>query len=107
LKDYAAPWQGEVIFACKRCQKRLRHHKHPSPISHLRRWLKDRKSESHSAIHLIEIPCQNICPKKGIVAFGRAQLASRRPRFAIVSTEKQLERFCQFATRSIARTKAG
>ncbi|AXC09624.1 hypothetical protein ACPOL_0239 [Acidisarcina polymorpha] len=95
LKNYSAPWTGEVILACKRCQKKLRREKHPSEFSRLKKWFKNRGRQlpSTTAFHIIEIPCQNICPKHGVVVLSRPQLASRPPRFSILSSERQVERF--------------
>jgi Fe-S-cluster-containing hydrogenase component 2 len=86
MKSHPAPWSGEVLLACKRCQKKLRKSKASPEFARMRKWIKDRlRHEPWSAqkpgLHVIEIPCQKICPRNGIVVLRQSQLTERRAQF--------------------------
>jgi ABC-type arginine transport system ATPase subunit len=95
-RSYPAPWKGEIILACKRCQKRLRKSRPSARFARLRKWVhaKVRKDKLSAPVHLVEIPCQKICPKNGIVVCNRAQLSEQPARFSIISSGRQMRRFC-------------
>jgi hypothetical protein len=97
IKTYPAPWEGDLILACRRCQRRLRKSGHEPAFAKLKKWLKkrSRKNASTPRLHLIEIPCQNICPKGGLVVCSQAQLAARPAGFSIIRSEFEMENFCQ------------
>lgn len=100
MKNYDALWDGPLILACRRCQKRLRKSGHPPAFAKLRKWLKSRlrkDDRQKNALHVIEIPCQKICPKGGVVCMSQSQLASRPAGFCIIHSESQMESFCRNA----------
>lgn len=94
MKSYEAPWKGEVLLACKRCQKRLRKSKASPDFARLRKWIKWRQRRDPNSgvkpLHVIEIPCQKICPKKGIVILLQPHLAAQPARFSIICSEEQM-----------------
>ncbi len=93
LKNYVVPWEGNLLLACKRCQKKLRKSRHSAGFAKVKKWIKARGRKEKSAIELrvIEVPCLKICPKNGVVVCSQAQLAASPARFSIVRSEKQLE----------------
>jgi hypothetical protein len=99
-KTYPAPWDGNLILACRRCQKRLRKSDHPPAFAKLKKWLKARARQDglkKNALHVIEIPCQKICPKGGLVVLGQSQLASRPAGFSIIRNQAEMESFYPYA----------
>jgi hypothetical protein len=100
LKTYPTPWEGNLILACRRCQKRLRKSEHAPAFAKLKKWLKTRARRDglkKNALHVVEIPCQKICPKGGVVVLGQSQLASRPAGFSIIRSEAQMESFYRYA----------
>jgi hypothetical protein len=93
-KSHPPPWDTNLILACRRCQKRLRKTEHPPRFAKLKKWLKSRARREglkKSPLHLIEIPCQKICPKAGLVLLTQSQLATHPTTFFIIQTKEQME----------------
>jgi hypothetical protein len=95
LKSYAVPWKGGVALACGRCQRKLRKTKHPALFAKVKKWMKKRprRDTAPAELRVIDIPCQNICPKRGIVVCSPAQLNTHPARFSIIYSEEQMESF--------------
>jgi hypothetical protein len=98
LRSYVAPWKGEIVLVCKRCQKRLRKSHRPPPFKRVKKWLraKLREDTPETKFHIIEIPCQKICPKNGIVICGGSQLRANPVRLSVIYNGSQMRKF--FAT---------
>ena len=67
LKTYPAPWEGRLILACKKCQKKLKGDDDLRALAKLKKAVK-RHNKSHPAeiLHVINVPCMDLCPRKGI-----------------------------------------
>jgi hypothetical protein len=99
-KTHPTPWDTNLILACRRCQKRLRKSEHPPTFAKLKKWLKARARREDSRknpLHLIEIPCQKICPKAGVLVISQPQLATHPAGFSIIRNEAQMESFYHHA----------
>jgi hypothetical protein len=90
LRMYRTPWQGEVLFACKKCQRRIKKHHGEAALVRLKKWFKKR-SRSGAPVRVIDIPCVKLCPKGGVTVFSRHQLAHQPPGVCIARTEADLE----------------
>ncbi|WP_109489027.1 hypothetical protein [Occallatibacter savannae] len=67
LRTYSAPWQGELILACRKCQKKLSAHKHLHPLAKLKKLVKRHNREHPDRpLHVINVPCMDLCPKDGV-----------------------------------------
>ncbi len=100
MTTYPTPWDTNLILACRRCQKRLRKTDNPPAFAKLKKWLKARarhEGAKKNPLHLIEIPCQKICPKAGVVVFSQPQLATHPASFSIIRNEAQMESFYRLA----------
>jgi hypothetical protein len=74
FKTYPAPWQGHLILACRKCQKKLKGNKDLEALAKLKKTIK-RHNRKHPerALHLIPIACTGLCPKNGITVCNPAQ----------------------------------
>jgi hypothetical protein len=78
FKTYPAPWSGQLILACRKCQKKLKGSKDLEALAKLKKTIK-RHNRKHPerALHLIPIPCTGLCPKNGVTACNLAQNPER------------------------------
>jgi hypothetical protein len=74
FKTYPAPWTGQLILACRKCQKKLKASKDLQALAKLKKTVK-RHNRKHPerALHLIQIPCTGLCPKNGITVCNPTQ----------------------------------
>jgi hypothetical protein len=61
-KTYPAPWQGQLILACKKCQKRVKKDGGPKALSNLKKTFK-----KNDSLHVLPMSCVDLCPKNGVV----------------------------------------
>jgi hypothetical protein len=67
-KTYPAPWQGKLILACKKCQKRLKKDGGPKALANLKKTIKSRNRQgSGNPLHVLPMGCVDLCPAKGVV----------------------------------------
>src|SRR4051812_12771893 len=67
LKNYPASWEGEIILACRKCQKKLKRDGNPRDLAKLKKTVK-RFNEEHpeQRLHVVNVPCLDLCPKDGV-----------------------------------------
>jgi hypothetical protein len=77
LRSYRAPWKGQVILVCRKCQKKLRHAGKKNRLAKLAKYLKKRtrQDENGLQLHVIEVSCLKLCPKGGVTVCAQRQLA--------------------------------
>lgn len=97
LRIYRAPWKGELVLACKKCQRKIRKHDGPGALGKISRWFRRRTKENPDAapVRVIEIPCVKLCPKGGVTIFSQRQLAHQPSGVCIARSEEDLEAFYQ------------
>ena len=67
LKSYPASWQGELILACRKCQKKLKSSKDLPGLAKLKKTIKrHNKQHPERQLHVINVPCMDLCPKDGV-----------------------------------------
>jgi hypothetical protein len=78
LKTYPVPWQGQILLACRKCQKKLKGNKDLEALARLKKTVK-RHNRRHpeTPLHLVPIACTNLCPKDGVTACDPAQQPAR------------------------------
>ncbi len=91
LRIYATPWKGEPVFACLKCQRKLKKGKGPKALRKIKKWFRKRSSESAHPVSVIGISCVDLCPKNGVTIFSARQLKRQRPRVCIARSESDLE----------------
>ena len=67
LKSYPVSWEGELILACRKCQKKLKRDQDLRTLSKLRKAVKhSNKEHPDQQLHVINVPCMDLCPKDGV-----------------------------------------
>ena len=94
LKTYEGPWTRkgqQLLLACGKCQKRLRHDGDEQGLGKLKKALKSVAKEygERLTLRVITVPCLKVCPKKGVAVCTQAMLGAGRG--AIVRTAADLE----------------
>ncbi len=104
---YSAPWEGEALFACKKCQRKMRRGGIPA-LAKVKKWFKKRaKKGKGMPVHVIEVPCVKLCPQGGVTVFSRCQLMQDPPGVCIARTEADLETlYCELTEVALSPEKA-
>jgi hypothetical protein len=97
LRIYRTPWKGELVLACRKCQRKMKKHGGDGALRKVKRWFKKRARQDPEgpAIHVIDVACVKLCPKGGVTVFAQKQLAHHPPGVCIARTEEDLEAFYQ------------
>ena|SRR5580658_9976970 len=90
LKKYAAPWSGQLILACRKCQKKLKGNNDLRALAKLKKAVKKHNKEHPvRALHVLNVPCMDLCPKDGVSVCNPA----RQPvRLSIIRNEDDMQR---------------
>jgi predicted metal-binding protein len=91
VKSYRAPWKGQLVLVCRKCQRKLKHSGRKNGIAKLAKGLKKwaRRDENGPRLHVIQVPCLKMCPKGGVTVCTQGQLA--RGECSIVRTIEDME----------------
>ncbi len=77
LRSYELPLKGQLLLACGKCQRKLKHGDDPAGLSSLKKLLK-RASKAEvdgMRLHVLKVPCLKMCPKGGVTVCTAAQVA--------------------------------
>jgi hypothetical protein len=67
LKSYPPTWEGDLILACRKCQKKLKGDSSLQELSKLKKMIRRFNKEAPEAVlHLINVPCMDLCPKDAV-----------------------------------------
>ncbi len=93
LRGYKAPWRGELILACSKCQKKLKKRKHSAGFASLKKWFKRRSKADNDApeVRIVGIDCIKLCPKAGVTISTQHQLGATGREVSIIRSEADLE----------------
>jgi len=88
LRSYRAPWKGQVVLVCRKCQRKL---KKSSGIAKVAKVLKKRARHDKDGpkLHVIQVPCLKMCPKGGVTVCTQGQLT--RGECSIIRTMEDVE----------------
>ena len=77
VRSYPGPWKGELLLACRKCQKKLKHDGEKNGISKLSKALKKhaRHDENIPRLHVLDVPCLKMCPEGAVTVCTQRQLA--------------------------------
>jgi len=66
-KTYSAPWKGELILACRKCQKKLVRDQTLKELAKFKKTVK-RYNAAHPdhQLHVMNVACMDLCPKNGV-----------------------------------------
>lgn len=108
LRLYRAPWTGEVLFACRKCQRRVKKKNGPEALQKLKRWFKARgRKQTRTELRVIDMTCIKLCPGDGITVFSRRHLAHEPAGVCIARSESDLETlYCELTDVALSPEKA-
>jgi predicted metal-binding protein len=68
LKSYPPTWKGDLLLACRKCQKKLKDEPGMRALAKLKKTIKrhNMKHLNIVALHVLSVPCMNLCPKRAI-----------------------------------------
>lgn len=67
IKSYPPTWKGDLLLACRKCQKKLRGEPGMRALAKLKKTIKDHnKDHPEAALHLFSVPCMDMCPKGAV-----------------------------------------
>ena len=67
LKTYEPSWQGELILACRKRQKKLKRDWDLRALAKLKKTVKRyNKERPDRQLHVINVSCMDLCPKDGV-----------------------------------------
>src|ERR1700689_980852 len=90
LKSYPPTWEGDLLLACRKCQKKLKGEPGMRPLAKLKKTIKrGNKEHPRAAMHLISVPCMDLCAK-GAVAICLPATPSAT--LSILRDEGEIER---------------
>lgn len=92
LKKYPASWTGQLILACRKCQKKLKRDPDLSSLAKLKKSVKRyNKEHPDKLLHIINVPCMDLCPKDGVTVCCPARDAAG---LSILRSGKELQQLC-------------
>lgn len=98
FKTYAAPWDGQVILACRKCQKKLKGHHGLRALAKLKAAVREQnRKHRERALRVINVPCMDLCPKDGVTVRNPTETPLR---LSILRRKADIERmFCKPSAR--------
>jgi predicted metal-binding protein len=108
LRLYPTPWKGEAVFACRKCQRRMKKSGGPDALRKLKKWFRKRARSTPEApaVSVIEISCLKLCPKGGVTVFSGRQLG-RELGISIARSEEDLEKlYCELTDVALSPEKS-
>jgi predicted metal-binding protein len=101
IRSYRAPWKGQLLLVCRKCQKKLKHSGKRNRMAKLAKGLKrrSRHDDDGTKLHVIQVPCLKMCPKGGVTVCTQAQLALGE--CSIVRTKEDVEVLLELTQHSI------
>ena len=93
LRVYPAPWKGQLLLACGKCQKKLRRAGERTEVAKIKKAMKARAKLEGGRLRVIEVSCLKLCPKGGVAVCTQGQMAEGS--CSIVWTGKDLNALYQ------------
>jgi hypothetical protein len=88
-KSYGVPWDGELVLACRKCQKKLKGDAELAGLAKLKKAFK-RYNKAHPdlPLALLNVPCLDLCPKGGVTVCVAGE---KPPRLRILRRVGEIE----------------
>jgi hypothetical protein len=76
IRAYPAPWKGQLVMVCRKCQGKLKHGGKKNGLAKLNKVLKKRgrRDEDGPRLHVVDVSCLKMCPKDGVTVCTEHQL---------------------------------
>ena len=76
VRTYPAPWKGQLVLVCRKCQNKLKHGGKKNGLAKLKKALKKRgrQDEDGLRLHVVDVSCLKLCPKGGVTVCTQQQL---------------------------------
>jgi hypothetical protein len=83
LKSFVGPWtrkEHQLLLACGKCQRKLKHEDDEHGLSRLKKALKARAKLAgvEMPVRVITTSCLKVCPKKGVAVCTQEQMGQGR-----------------------------
>jgi predicted metal-binding protein len=90
-KSYPVPWQGRLVLVCRKCQRKLKNEHGLKALGNVKKRVKARnKRHRQDLLHVINVPCMDVCPKHSVAVCLPGQSGDR---LHILRTEEDLDSF--------------
>lgn len=67
LKPYPPTWKGDILLACRKCQKKLKGEPGMRALAKLKKTInRHNKQHPDGRLHLISVGCFDMCPKGAV-----------------------------------------
>lgn len=93
IKSYPATWKGNLLLACRKCQKKLKGEPGMQTLAKLKKTIK-RHNQKHpgAELHVMNVPCMDLCPKRAVTIC----LPAIRPEMLLLlRQEEEIDRLYQ------------
>ena len=92
LRAYDAPWQGQLVLVCEKCERRLRKDREHRDTPRLRKVLKACAEESSQpiALRVLEVGCMKLCPEGGVTVCTGEQAAENPVQLSVIRTPEDV-----------------
>jgi predicted metal-binding protein len=76
VRTYPAPWKGQLVMVCRKCQNKLKHGGKKNGLAKLKKALtkRARHDEDGLRLYIVDVSCLNLCPKGGVTVCTQQQL---------------------------------
>ena len=93
LKSYPASWEGELVLACRKCQKKLKADHGLRALSKLKKTVKrHNKGHPDRLLHVMNVPCMDLCPKNAVTVCCPGRDSKR---LSVLREEKDVHSLCR------------
>ena len=75
LRSYDLPLRDNLLLACGKCQRKLKHGHDGGDLASLKKLLKQQGKHDGFRLRVLKVPCLKMCPKGGITVCTPAQVA--------------------------------
>jgi len=90
IKWYRPTWDGDLLLACRKCQKKLKDEPGMRALAKLKKTVKrHNKAHPDAAMHVIGVPCMDLCPKMAVTVCRPSAGAAM---LSVLRNESELER---------------
>ena len=89
LKSYPPTWKGDLLLACRKCQKKLKGEPGMRALVRLKKTIKRHNREHPAeALHVFSVPCMDLCPKGAVTI---CLPANKTAMLSIVHNESEID----------------
>jgi len=89
IKSYPPTWEGDLLLACRKCQKKLTDEPGMRALAKLKKTIK-RHNKTHPAppLRVMNVPCMDLCPKGAVTI---CLPAAKQAMLFVLRSERQID----------------